>query len=471
VDTPGVGGLDSAHGVLTLGAVDRAHAALLVTDAAQELTAPEVQFLRMVVERCPATACVVTKTDLHAQWRRIVDLDRAHLTRAGLDLPVFGVSSLLRLQPAQDDELVEESGFRPLVRFLAERVGAGRAQAARAATDDVRFVAAQLRRQVDGEHEVLASPQDSARVLERLAGARARTERLAAPGAAWQQALTDRVQDLVTDVDHELHRRLRAVARDADEVIDRGDPQDSWPEIEAWLRREVAAAVAATYETMHARAAEVVSEVAAQFDLAAGTPAEVSLTAPTVHADEVDPDPGPLGGSGRLATALSAVRGGAFLPVSLFAVAGHALPVVGLGLTGAVVTAVLGPISLALAVVIGWKGVRDERARQLAHRRQLTRAATRRYLDEVTFRIGKDCRDSLRFLQRRLRDEFQARAAALHSSSLAALDAARDAAVLDPARRADRARTLADRAAELHRLHRELTAAAAGLERGGDARG
>jgi hypothetical protein len=471
VDTPGVGGLDSAHGVLTLRALDGAHAALLVTDAAQELTAPEMQFLRMVLDRCPDTACVVTKTDLHAEWRRIVQLDRSHLDRAGLDLPIFGVSSLLRLQPDQSEDLLEESGFRPLVRFLAGRVTAGRAQAAHSAAADVRFVAAQLRQQVDGEQQVLARPQDSDRVLERLAGARTRTERLASPSAAWQQALTDRVQDLVTDVDHELHHRLRSIARNAEELIDRSDPRESWPDVEAWLRREVAAAVVATYDTMGARAVDVVRDVTEQFGMGAGTPADVTLAPPTGHADEVDSSIGSLRPAGRLTMALVAARSGTFLPMTLFAVGGH-LPGLGLGLTGAMVTAVLAPISLALLGAIGWKVVHDERARQLAHRRQLAKAAARQYLDEVTFRISKDCRDALRHLQRRLRDEFQARAAALHRSSVATLGAAREATGLDPAQRGERARLLAERAAELRRLQRELSSAAeAGPQPAGVGRG
>ena len=84
-----------------------------------------MRFLKMVLQRCPAVACVVTKIDLQENWRRIVELDRGHLSRAGLDLPVLGVSSLLRLQPAQDAALTEESGFRPLASFLAERVKEG----------------------------------------------------------------------------------------------------------------------------------------------------------------------------------------------------------------------------------------------------------------------------------------------------------------------------------------------------------
>jgi hypothetical protein len=336
-------------------------------------------------------------------------------------------------------------------------VTVGREQVARAAAADVRFVAAQLRQQVDGEQQVLARPKDSERVLDRLAGARTRTQRLASPTAPWQQALTDHVQDLVTDVDHELHHRLRSIAREVEEVIDRGDPQDMWPEVEAWLRREVAAAVVATYDTMRARAEDVVRAVTETFGMEAGTPTDLTLAAPTVHADEVDPTPGSLRSAGRLITALVAARTGTFVPMTLFAIAGH---IPALGLTSLAMTAVLAPIGLALFGAIGWKVVRDERTRQRVHRRQLAKAAARQYLDEVTFRIGKDCRDALRHLQRQLRDEFQARASAMHQSSVATLGAAREATELGTAQRDERARLLAQRAAELRRLQLELSTAA-----------
>ncbi|MDT7612873.1 MAG: hypothetical protein QOF00_320, partial [Pseudonocardiales bacterium] len=45
VDTPGVGGLGSAHGAATMSALPSADAVLLVSDAAQEYTGPELEFL------------------------------------------------------------------------------------------------------------------------------------------------------------------------------------------------------------------------------------------------------------------------------------------------------------------------------------------------------------------------------------------------------------------------------------------
>lgn len=455
VDTPGVGGLDSAHGLLTLGALDQAEGVLFVTDAAQELTGPEMQFLRMVLERCPTVVCVVTKTDLHAHWRRIVDLDRGHLARAGIDLPVIGVSSFLRLQPVQDAALTEESGFRPLVTFLADRIRAGTQRATQGAGVEMRFVASQLGRQVEAERRIVTRPEDSDRVVQTLAVARARTERLASPAAGWQQALSDRVQDLVSDIDHDLQQRLRTVSRESEEVIDRGDPKDSWPDVEAWLRREVAAAVLATYDTMRERADHVVADMAAFFDSEAGVSVEVDTSAPTSRVESVGlGELGPLGAGGRLAGTVVALRTGALIPLTLFAVASQA------GLAGIAGAVILGPISLALFGAVTYKMVKDQRGRQLLHRRQLAKAAARSYLEEVSFQVGKDCRDALRLLQRCLRDEFQDRAAAMHRSSLATLAAAQEASGLDDAQRSDRAQTLAKQSAELRRMQQELSTAA-----------
>ncbi|WP_345032953.1 dynamin family protein [Kutzneria kofuensis] len=65
VDTPGVGGLDSAHGASTMAVLPTADAVILVSDAAQEYTGPELDFLRQAMKMCPTVLCVLTKTDLY----------------------------------------------------------------------------------------------------------------------------------------------------------------------------------------------------------------------------------------------------------------------------------------------------------------------------------------------------------------------------------------------------------------------
>ena len=48
---------------------------------------------------------------------------------------------------------------------------------------------------------------------------------------------------------------------------------------------------------------------------------------------------------------------------------------------------------------IGRKIIRDERKRQVAHRRQQAKMAGRRYVEEVGFIMNKECRDALRRTQ------------------------------------------------------------------------
>ena len=83
VDTPGVGGLASVHNAATVAALPAADAVLFVSDAAQELSMPELDFLEAACSACPVVIEVVTKIDFQPAWRRIISLDRGHLGRAG----------------------------------------------------------------------------------------------------------------------------------------------------------------------------------------------------------------------------------------------------------------------------------------------------------------------------------------------------------------------------------------------------
>ena len=79
VDTPGVGGLGSAHSAITIGALPMADAVLFVSDATQEFTGPELEFLQTATALCPNVVCVLTKIDFYPAWRKIADLDAGHL--------------------------------------------------------------------------------------------------------------------------------------------------------------------------------------------------------------------------------------------------------------------------------------------------------------------------------------------------------------------------------------------------------
>ena len=446
LDTPGVGGIDSGYGAITLGALAGAQGLLFVTDAAAELTGPELEFLRDAVGRIPAAACIVTKTDLYPNWRTIADRDREHLRTAGLDLPVIGVSSFVRQLARTSTDLDGESGFPALAEYLAGVVEKSRSVAAETAAGDVRFAAAQLGREIEVEASVLREPAAAGQVVPQLAAQVQSTARLRSPTATWQQALTDGGQDLVADIEHGLDRRLRTVQHQVEEFIDEVDPKDAWVDIENRLRRQVGRAAVATYDEIARRAEDLAVGVADSFRLEAPGPLELPGPDPQHALGGLTMSGPAIRPGGRLGSMLFATRMAMFVPMALF---GAAVSLVGV--------AVAAPVSVALAVGIGGELLRQDRKRSLAARRQQAKSATHRFLfDEVRPVMAKQTRDALRATQRRLRDEFGARAAALHESSARAMQAAERAAALGGPARAERAAELDRQAAELRRLDGRL---------------
>ena len=94
--------------------------------------------------------------------------------------------------------------------------------------------------------------------------------------------------------------------------------------------------------------------------------------------------------------------------------------VVGLGM--------MNPLTAVLSLGLGRRALKDERERQLTMRRQQTKTAMRRYLDDVSFAVNKESRDAIRRVQRELRNEFTERAEQLQRSTREALVAAETAA-------------------------------------------
>jgi len=445
VDTPGVGGLDSAHGFLTLGALRYAKGVVFVTDAAQELTAPELAFLKTAVERCPTTAVVVTKIDLYPHWRRILELDRKHLADAGLDLPIIAVSSFLRLRAAKDPDLNSESGFAELVAFLARDVVAkARDKSAKTAAVEVEFVASQLEQQSQAERAVIDAPQSTEQVVKELDRVQEQVKRLIHPTATWQQTLSDGIQDLVADVEHDLQSRLRTVIHDVEEVIDSGDPQDTWNDTEVWLRRQIAIVTVANRDLLTERAEELAQDVSDHFQLPEGA----TLVLPVAGTADVEsvvlaPASTLAMPGGKLAPLLVAARSSYYLPMMMGSVAANAMGgniVIHLAMAG---------FSLVLGTGIGKKIIGDEKKRQRTYRQQQAKGAVRRFIDEVAFVLNKETRDVLRTAQRHLRDDFQGRAMQLERSAYEAMEAARRLSELDEVQLAARERELQTREGQL----------------------
>jgi ethanolamine utilization protein EutP (predicted NTPase) len=445
IDTPGVGGLDSAHGVVTLATLNNACGMIFVTDASQELTAPEVEFLGQALERCPTAICVVTKTDLHPEWRRIAELDRQHLAEAGIDIPLVAVSSFLRLRAWREPSLNQESGFTELFDWLrTDVVEVAVGEAVTAAGRDLEFAQDQLRLEVTAEQQVLAEPETSEQVVSQLRSKSERTRRLLDSGTGWQQFLFDGAEDLVADVRHDLAERIRLLTAEVESVIDQGDPKETWPDLEIWLQRQVVRAVTANYDLLRERAEHLAADVAESFAMDSEVPLELGLTAPVDVLRGLALGPPQTGAASgqKAARMLFTGRSATLIPTLVL---GYAIHVPLLAMT-------LGPLSLLLGAGIGRKLMRDERQRQLLYRRQQAKIACRRYLDEAAFAFGHHCLESLRRTRRELRDEFQSRAAVLHASSQRALSSAERAVRLGPDERRVRTAELAERDRQIEHL-------------------
>ncbi len=199
VDTPGVGGHGNPHTAATLTLLATADAVFVVSDASQEFTAPEMSFLRQVQTLCPASAVLVTKTDVYPHWRAIVDADREHLQRAGLDLPLLPVSSLLREYAlrTEDASLQQESGFDAIYDFLRDQVVARNADSARlSVAHDVKTVVDHLALGRESELAALRDPESGNAAIEDLHRARAATEALRTRAARWQITAVGRVSPI-----------------------------------------------------------------------------------------------------------------------------------------------------------------------------------------------------------------------------------------------------------------------------------
>jgi hypothetical protein len=444
VDTPGVGGLNSVHGAATMSALPTADAVLLVSDASQEYTAPELEFLSRAVRLCPNVACVLTKTDLYPEWRRIAELDRGHLRTAGVDAELIAVSSQVRWQAVTtgDLDLNAESGFAELEEYLVRRVlGQADLLSRRSTVHDVLAVTDQICDSLRAERAARSDPARAQEIVRELTGAQGRAAALKERSARWQHTLNDGVTDLNADIDHDLRDRMREVTRLAEEEIDGGgDPTRTWEQLTTWVQQQVASAASANFVWATERARWLARQVATHFDdqREAVLPAlrtEASAALGAVR--EMKVREGESFSFGQ--QALTGLRGG-YIGVLMFGFIGT---IVGLSL--------LNPFSIGAGLLLGGKTISDERRRVVTRRQAEAKTVVRRYVDDVTFQVGKDSRDMLRGVQRDLRDHFTDLAEQLTRSLKESLTATERSAT---ASKEDRVRRIAEIDTELARLEK-----------------
>jgi len=454
VDTPGVGGHGQPHLSATLGLLPDADAVLMVSDTSQEFTEPEMTFIRQAIEICPVATILATKTDLYPHWREIVAANAAHLKRAGVDVPVTPVSSVLRSHAiaTNDKELNEESNFPAIVKFLSDRVLSRENDRIRdQVLAEVRSAAEHLTMTVETELSSINDPEARDALNADLEQRKREAQDALQHTALWQQVLNDGINDLTADVDHDLRARFRAITQHTEHEIDGCDPTQHWAEIGAELENAIATAVGDNFVWAYQRAEALAQEVGRTFS-------EAGLDAvkmPQINARDMGAGFGdmkslsrleakPIGKGHKVVTGMRGSYGGVLMFGMLTSFAG-------LGM--------FNPLSLGAGLLLGRKAYKEDMENRMLRVRNEAKTNVRKFVDDVSFVVSKESRDRLKGVQRQLRDHYREIAnqttRSLNESLQASLTAAkmemdeRDTRVRELERRLDILRQVTEHAVNL----------------------
>ena len=346
VDTPGVGGLDSGHGAITLAALASADALLFVTDASAPLARPELEFLKQASERIGTIVFVLAKRDLYAGWETILRADRELLAKHAPDhqeAPFLAVSSRAELESVRAREsgdaefaaeLAAQSGIAGLRTVLNETVlGGVHLLRTRNALQLCRSAVAELH--LAAETSQAAESEEGAAELEAaLQAATARKDAFARDKRVGTVALSDEFTLLGQELNRELNRELTQL-RSAYEEMVRANRLKA-DDVAESLDVDIRAGLSRLDELLQARLGEITERLGRELEL--GMPVQFD------HLDEPPDLKSTPESAAEHADGLAKVTG--FLP-AIFGVA--ALPGL-VGSVGALVPAIA-PIAPVAAVV------------------------------------------------------------------------------------------------------------------------
>jgi hypothetical protein len=220
VDTPGIGGLESGHSELARVIARTADCVLFVVDASAPLNSRELSELLSISSHVDCLDFVMTRTDIHPDWRAVLNEDRRLLHEYAPRLAnrkFFPVASPLVFEdnptlPKRDrDTLRRESGIDAVGSYLVQHVARQRRLLRRANT--LRRVTSTLDEidvQVRQELAICRDPR-STQGQEQVEEALRRLQALASESAAWRSDLQTNFQVLGVDAHARLARELDAL--------------------------------------------------------------------------------------------------------------------------------------------------------------------------------------------------------------------------------------------------------------------
>jgi hypothetical protein len=457
IDTPGTVGPDPAASITSLAAAGRADVVLMVSDATRELSVTELNLLLFAMQSYPRLIVALTKTDLAPDWRTVAERNRQHLAGAGVPAVQVPVSAALRLRAAagNDKAINAESGFPALISRLTQDLAAKGDTLARASVGlltrtVIEQLAAPMRAELSRNSGGTPAP------LSRLHQAQRAVDELRRCSQRWQNALSDEMADLMADLEFDLRDRSRAILKRVDEALDTADPLPAWPALRDWFAENLAEAATANHEWLVQRCDFIARQVADHFlPYRYDVLPTWSVRAPDLRAGIPDIEQPQIERFTPTQKVFSGLKG-SYGGVLMF---GLATTLAGLPL--------INPVSLGAGALFGGKSIWDE-SRSLRKRRQaVVKAAAQRHVDEFFMRISKESKESVRQVQRTLRDHFTALTEELQEEIVHSFRSAKQAADADAAEREQRHRDIERKMKRLAGLFEEAQALVAGRTRTG----
>jgi hypothetical protein len=417
VDTPGVGGFAAAHARATMAFLPYADALVFTTDASAELSAPEIEFLHAAVERCPQVVVALTKIDLYPEWRRILELNRHHLADVLDNVQVIPVSASAAVAAIRqrDDDLAGESGI-PILRdqIFQGLLDRSRDRAATRSIDEAVELIDHMIAIAVQELEVIQDPTRIAKANAIYADAVAKLEQVRGPGSRWGQILNDRMSDLSNAAAFRLRGGIRDISGSIDtEIEDLSNPGE-WDALSDQLQDDITELLVEVFGSiedgtvaLHHELTELLADEASTMvsEEARGLTTSI-LAGIDTKPTEMDGETGTKRAIGSVVPALRGAQSG----LMLFGLLGRVLPIGAAGLL------MSNPITLVIGAAFAGKQIYSVRQRTLATRRQRARSSVRSFLDDVQFQTSHQLSESVRRVQRILRDEFSARIVELQRS-------------------------------------------------------
>ena len=453
VDTPGSGTLASGYGAATLAFLQTADALIFVTDCSQEFIEPEIEYLQAAMERCATVLVAMTKIDLYPQWRRIVEINKGHLERAGIEAPIIPVSSTLRqiALTGRDRKLNEESGYPELLETLrSEILETAGSRAAHEALRATREAADQMITGYESELSILNDPESAGEELERLEEAKERLNALRGAGSRWATVMNDGFAVLTSNVDYQFRSTMRGILRTTEDLIEETDPSGEWDEITGRLQSDVARAVEEAFNRIDDDVGALQDTISSMLRDETMAIWQTSAGAISISVEDMwserDIEDENIGQ--KMFKGLNAMRG-SYMGLLMVGMLGN---FVGL--------AMVTPLLIGAGLLFGGRQFLEERKRDVTRKRQQARTFVRQFVDDVQFEAGTRIRETTRDFQREMRDYYTDRIGELAQTYTAAVQNTQKSLEQDETTRESRMRDLTTRVEKLTELRRRAEIAA-----------